>query len=164
MALTGGSLALLASGGLWAAVLLRGSDQVMRYSIDKSTAELLYLPIPARQLTRAKALIDTVMLRVGDGLGAALLAVSVAVLADRGDARQVGLAASRISIVTLVLLVGWIAAAISAKRHYVESLRDSIYEHRIDAERLSTHVPDRSTTDVLAGALELSTPPRSCTH
>ena len=158
MALTGGSLALLASGGLWAAVLLRGSDQVMRYSIDKSTAELLYLPIPARQLARAKALIDTVMLRVGDGLGAALLAISVAVLADRGNAREVGLAASRISVVTLVLLVGWIAAAISAKRHYVESLRDSIYEHRIDAEQLSTHIPDRSTTDVLAGALDAVDP------
>ena len=30
-------------------VALKASDQVLRYSIDKATVELLYLPVPASQ-------------------------------------------------------------------------------------------------------------------
>jgi AAA family ATP:ADP antiporter len=147
-ALTGGSVGLLLSGGLWAAVLLRGSDQVVRYSIDKATVELLYLPVPARQMTRAKALIDTAVWRTGDGLGAALVLVCLKLL---------GLTASQISGVVLVFLVGWIAAAVSARRHYVETLRDSIHEHRLDVERLSVEA-ERATTNLLADTLAAEDP------
>ena len=148
VALTVGSLSLLLSGGLWAAVLLRGSDQVVRYSVDKATVELLYLPVPARQMTRAKALIDTAVWRTGDGLGAALVLVCLKLL---------GLTTSQISGVVLVSLAAWIAAAIAAERHYVETLRDSIYEHRLDVERLSVET-DRATSDVLADALSADNP------
>lgn len=43
-----GSAGLLISGTLAAAVLLKGSDQVLRYSLDRATVELLYLPLSAR--------------------------------------------------------------------------------------------------------------------
>ena len=43
------SVGVLATGTLLAATLLRASDQVLRYSIDKATVELLYLPVPAAQ-------------------------------------------------------------------------------------------------------------------
>ena len=151
IALMGGSLSLLLSGGLWAAVLLKGSDQVVRYSIDKPTVELLYLPVPAHQMARAKALIDTAVWRLGDGLGSAVTLIGISVLGLTA-------AASQISVVTLLLLLAWIAAAIAAKRHYVETLRSSIYEHRVDAERLSSQADERSTTDVLAGALAADDP------
>ena len=39
--------------------------------------------------------------------------------------------------VCLVLLGGWIAAAVVARREYVENLQDSIHQHRLDAERAS---------------------------
>ncbi len=148
LALTAGSLAVLISGALWSAVLLKGGDQVLRYSIDKSTVELLYLPVPARHMSRAKALIDTVIWRAGDAIGAVLLMISLAL----------GVTAPMVSVVSLVLLAGWIVAAVSAKRHYVENLRSSIYEHRVDAERLSIQAADRATSDVLAGALGADNP------
>ena len=46
VALALGSVGLLVSGSLAAAIMLRGSDQVLRYSIDRPAAELLYLPLP----------------------------------------------------------------------------------------------------------------------
>ena len=47
----------------------KASDQVLRYSIDKATVELLYLPVPSDQTFRVKSFIDTVVYRVGDAAG-----------------------------------------------------------------------------------------------
>ncbi len=63
-----GSAGLLVLGTLGSAVALKGGDQVLRYSVDKSTAELLYLPIAARVKLQVKWFIDTVIWRLGDGL------------------------------------------------------------------------------------------------
>ena len=37
--------------------------------------------------------------------------------------------------VCLVAIGGWMAAAIVARRQYVENLRESIHQHRVDAEQ-----------------------------
>ena len=51
LGLLGGSFGLLAAGTLAAAVILRGVDKVLRYSIDRPAVELLYLPVaPAAKL------------------------------------------------------------------------------------------------------------------
>ncbi len=148
-ALATGSLGVLIVGGLWSAVLLKGVDQVLRYSIDRSTVEMLYLPVPARQMRHAKAFIDTVVWRGGDAVGSLIVLAGVVMLHGT---------ASQLSVVSLVLLGGWIAAAVAAKRHYVQNLRDSIYEHRLDAERLSVQVAERSTAEVVADALRAADP------
>jgi AAA family ATP:ADP antiporter len=43
-----GSGGLLIWGTVGAALFLKGGDQILRYSIDRSTVELLYLPLPHR--------------------------------------------------------------------------------------------------------------------
>src|SRR5262249_36119390 len=85
----------------------------------------------------------------GDCLGAVVVLLGIVWL---------GFTASQISVVTIVLLLGWLGAAWFAQREYVDSLRASIYEHRIDAERLSTVILDRSTADVLSDALRSDDP------
>jgi AAA family ATP:ADP antiporter len=144
LALTAGSLGLLVWGGIGAAVMLKGSDQVLRYSIDRSTVELLYLPLPEWQTFNAKAFIDTVVWRTGDCVGALIVLGCVGVI---------GLTAPQVSVVALVLLLGWMVAARMAARYYVDNLRASIYEHRLDVERLSELVIDRSAADLVSSAL-----------
>src|SRR5229473_2338754 len=63
-----GSAGLLIWGTLASAIALKGSDQILRYSLDKSAVELLYLPLPHSLKLRAKWFIDTVVWRLGDGL------------------------------------------------------------------------------------------------
>jgi AAA family ATP:ADP antiporter len=63
-----GSTGLVILGTLGAAVALKGCDQVLRYSLDKSTTELLYLPLAVRIKLQVKWFIDTVIWRLGDGL------------------------------------------------------------------------------------------------
>src|ERR1700722_2131646 len=49
-----GSVGVLVLGTVGAALFLKGSDQVLRYSIDRSTIELLYLPMPRSVKLQAK--------------------------------------------------------------------------------------------------------------
>ena len=144
-----GSLGLLAFGTLGAAVALKGFDQTLRYSLDKSTAELLYLPLPARIKLQVKWFIDTVIWRLGDGLSG--LAVLI-------FATSLHLPARQISWIVLVLVTGWLVAVSVARREYVASLKESISQHRVDVEQASASVLDRSTADLLATKLSASDP------
>lgn len=144
VALTLSSFGVLIFATLAAATILRGSDQVLRYSIDKTTVELLYLPVPAGQKVQVKSFIDTVIWRAGDGLGALLILLF---------ATNLGLSPRQISVVALVLLGGWMTAAYVARRQYVTTLSDSIHQHRLDAERASAPMLDKFTATVLAARL-----------
>jgi AAA family ATP:ADP antiporter len=144
-----GSVGLLAFGTLGAAVALKGCDQTLRYSLDKSTAELLYLPLPARIKLQVKWFIDTVIWRLGDGLS------GLAVLLF---ATTLHLPARQISWIVLVLVSGWLVAVSVARRQYVATLKESISQHRVDVEQASASVLDRSTADLLATNLSASDP------
>jgi AAA family ATP:ADP antiporter len=144
-----GSAGLLAFGTLASAVALKGSDQVLRYSVDKSTAELLYLPIPAGVKLQVKWFIDTVIWRLGDGLSG--LAVLIFATSLHWQARQ-------ISWIVLLLASAWLVAVSVARRQYVSTLKESISQHRFDVEQASAPVLDRSTTELLATNLSTSDP------
>jgi ATP:ADP antiporter, AAA family len=144
-----GSAGLLTLGTLGAAVALKGSDQILRYSLDKSTAELLYLPIAARVKLQVKWFIDTVVWRLGDGLSGLIVLIF---------ATWMHLPARHISWIVLLLVSGWIVAVSVARRQYVSTLKESIRQHRVDVEQATTPVLDRSTADLLATNLSASNP------
>ncbi len=145
IALIFSSIGVLALGTLLAATMLKASDQVLRYSIDKATVELLYLPVPAAQTFRVKSFIDTVVYRMGDATGGLVVLLFGAVLAWTPV---------EMAWVCLALLGVWIAAAAVARKQYVETLRESIHQHRVDTERASLPVIDRDTVgaDLVAAA------------
>ncbi len=149
VALLATSTYMLLAGTLFAVVLLRGSDWVWRYSVDKSTVELLYLPLPSRLKLQVKWLIDTVIWRMGDGLAGLTVLVFATYL--RLTARQM-------SWVGLALVGGWLTVAWVARKQYVATLTQSMKEHRLEAERAVTPVLDRTTTDVLAAKLSAADP------
>lgn len=149
VALLAGEIFVLLFGSLLAAMFLRGSDQVLRYSIDKTSTELLYLPVSADVKIQAKSFIDTFIWRSGDGVSGALLAL----FADR-----LRWTPQQISWVVIAYAVGWLGIALAARREYVATLRESIRQHRLDAERASAPVLDRSTTEILAANLVATDP------
>jgi AAA family ATP:ADP antiporter len=138
------SVGLLITGGLLAVVLLKGSDQVLRYSIDKATVELLYLPVPAAQTFQAKSFIDTVVWRVGDGLAGAV------VFACAG---LIGMSAIAVGWVNLALIGVWLAAAFVARRQYVRNLTDEIRNYRLDTEKAANPVLDATSVEIVARQL-----------
>lgn len=143
------SSGLLVWGTLTAAIFLKASDQVVRYSVDKSATELLYLPLPSKVKFPAKSFIDTVSLRMGDGLAGLTVLLF---------ATYLQWPAQRLSWVVLVLVAAWGFAVWKAQGLYVDTLRAGIREHRLDAERASAAVLDRSTADIFAANLSAGDP------
>jgi ATP:ADP antiporter, AAA family len=143
-----GTVGLVLTGALAAAVFLKGSDQVLRYSIDKATVELLYLPVPATQTFQAKSFIDTVVWRTGDGLAGVLVLMTAGAL--RFSPAAVGW-------IVLGLIALWLWAAAVTRRQYVENLTDGILQHRLDTERAANPVLDRTSVEIVAGRLESAT-------
>jgi AAA family ATP:ADP antiporter len=136
-----GSAGLLVWGTIAAALFLKGGDQVLRYSIDRSTIELLYLPLPNRVKLQAKWFIDTVVWRLGDGFAGVIVLIFAA---------RLGWTPQQISWIAALLILGWLGAVYIAGKQYVIVLQESISQHRLDAEPASTLALDRSTTDLLA--------------
>ena len=144
-----GSAGVLAFGTLGSVVVLKGFDQVQRYSLDRSAVELLYLPLSARIKIQVKWFIDTVVWRLGDGLSGLTVLIFATTL---------HLPARQLSWIALLLVSGWLVAVAVARRQYVVTLKESIGQHRVDVEQTSTAVLDRSTADVLAINLSASDP------
>ena len=149
LAVLAGSMGLLIVGSLAAVVALKGTDQVLRYSVDKSTAELLYLPLPSRLKTEVKWFIDTVIWRAGDTLAGLTVLIF---------ATWLRFSPVMLSWVVFGWITCWLLAVAAARRQYVLSLKESISRHRLEVEQLSAPVLDRETSDLLAGGLNASDP------
>ncbi len=144
-----GSAGLLMWGTLLSAILLKGSDQVLRYSLDKSAFELLYLPLPHRLKLRAKWFIDTVIVRLGDGLAGVTVLVFATYL--KVPARQ-------ITWIALLVIGSWLVAVSFTGKEYIAALRESISQHRLNADQVSAMALDRSTADLLSSKILVSDP------
>jgi AAA family ATP:ADP antiporter len=102
---------------LWAGGVLKGSDYTLRYSIDRATTELLYVPLPQSVKTEIKAFIDMIVQRLADGLAGLMLVLVTRVL-HQG---QVG-----VGVFNLMLLAVWLWVAWRARKEYVTTIRSRI--------------------------------------
>jgi len=135
---------------LWAVLLTNGFDQGFRFSVDKASYELLYLPIPPAQRVQLKTAIDIVVNRVADGCGALLLG-----LATQGFAviPGLGLGLRGTSAINFGLVGVWTLVAWRLRREYVKTIHDSIHQHRLDTERAASTTIERSAAEALRSKL-----------
>jgi AAA family ATP:ADP antiporter len=131
-------------------LLTAAADQGLRFSLDKATYELLYLPIPPPQRVPAKHTIDIVVNRFADAIGAVLLGV-----ATQGFfvLPGLGLELRGTAAINLCLIAAWIAVAWRVRREYVRTIRDSIHRHRLDTERSTATVLEKSAAEALTAKL-----------
>ncbi len=142
--LAGGAVAMFVMPGLLAGSILRGGDFSLKYSLDKTSRELLFLPIPLALKKRTKVFIDMFVDRWARGLAGGLLLLATAVL--KLDLRG-------IALVTLVLLAIWLVLALLMRRAYVDSFRIAISRREIDLKDLRVRIDDGVALKVLIDAL-----------
>jgi ATP:ADP antiporter, AAA family len=142
----GGSMGVLLAPILLSAAILKGSHLLLRFSLDKSTAELLYLPVaPPEIKSQIKSFIDGFVWRSADGVSGLVLWIF---------ANKLHFSPGRISLVNFVFLFGWIGIAFGVRREYLNVLRRAIERRTLDPDRIATEVLDSTTTEVLAMSLE----------
>jgi AAA family ATP:ADP antiporter len=140
-------------------VLTNAFDQGLRFSIDKATFELLYLPLPSHVKTGVKGAIDVLVSRVGDGVGGLLLGLAtqgfaVGLVAIPG----LGLGLRGLAACCALACTAWVGLALVLRRGYVSAITDSLHQYRLDLERAATASMDRSASAVLAKAFDAGDP------
>ena len=93
---------MLFNRALWAPGLARVLDTSLRYTVDKTSREVLFLPLPAELKYRAKPFIDVTMDRFAKGMGALLILV---LIKDWGF----GLDWQQLSYASLTMVGLWVA-------------------------------------------------------
>ncbi|MDH3216678.1 MAG: hypothetical protein OEN01_10335, partial [Candidatus Krumholzibacteria bacterium] len=144
LGLLGGSVAMLLVPGLFSAVLIRGTDGVFKYSIDKTGRELLFLPVPLDVKKRTKVFIDIFVDRWFRGFAGAALLLLVGVL---------HLSIRQLSIVVLGLILIWLVMAFRMRGEYVNAFRRALERREIDVSELRQNISEASTLDTLKAAL-----------
>jgi ATP:ADP antiporter, AAA family len=155
VALGFGSALIVLFPVLWAVLLTTGFDQSIRFSLDKATYELLYLPLSPAVRARVKVTIDTIVSRLGDGVGGVLLG-----LATQGflGLPGFGLGLRGLAALNLVVIGAWFLVAVALRRGYVNTIRESILQHRLDTEQGSAPLLERSAAEIVEAKLRTGDP------
>jgi ATP:ADP antiporter, AAA family len=146
-------LLMLMNGALWTAGLARVTDTSLRYTVDKTTREVLFLPLPVDVKYRAKPFIDVTVDRLAKGMGALLLLVLVQ---DWG----LNLRWQQLSYASVTMMVIWGIFALTARREYLKAFRRSIERQDVKATDIRVNAADLSSIETLVTELAHPDPRR----
>ena len=139
-AITAASLLTFFSPGVFSTAVVRLTEAVNRYTLNRTGMELLYLPLPSDLRNRTKAFVDIFADRFARGVGGLILILLTVVL--HLEVRQ-------LSLVVMVLAAVWITLSIVASREYVATVRKRIETRRLDIEEVRVRVSDPHTVRIL---------------
>ena len=151
MSLGGSGLLMLLNGALWTAGLARVLDASLRYTVDKTSREILFLPLPPDLKYRAKPFIDVTIDRLSKGIGALIILVLIKVA---------GFSWQQLSYASLTMTVLWIVFAMQARKGYLAAFRQSIEQQDVKASEIRLDTADLSTIETLVNELSHPEPRR----
>ncbi|UCE25032.1 MAG: HEAT repeat domain-containing protein [Candidatus Zixiibacteriota bacterium] len=146
-----GSVALLINISLVGAVLLRGADGSLKYSVDKTGRELLFLPVPLELKKRTKVFIDMFVDRWARGVAGGLLLLLIAWFNYEANPIE---AVRTMSYVVVGFLVVWLIMALLMRREYVNTFRKAIEKREIDFSEIRININESATIATLANSLK----------
>ena len=139
-------IVMLLNAALWAPAMARILDTSLRYTLDKTTREVLFLPLPLEVKYRAKPFVDVSVDRFAKGVSALLALVLIKPWGLHFNWQQ-------ISYASLVVTGLWIFTALRARREYQAAFRRSIENRVIEAEQVRLEQADLSTVEALVEEL-----------
>ena len=140
------ALVMLMVASLWAPGLARALDQSLRYTVDKTSREILFMPLPADIKLQAKPFVDVTVDRFAKGFGALILLLLIKPWGLHLNWQQ-------LSFASLTMMILWIFMALRARRAYVQAFRNSIGNWQVKPAELRLEVADLSMLEVLVGEL-----------
>ncbi len=140
-----GTFAVFISPHLWSAILLRISDGSLKQSINKSSMELLALPVPVEIKKQTKSYIDIFVDSFATGVGGVILLVL---------SSGFNISIRYISLGTILLLIGWLYIVFQVRKEYLNSFKLKL-EHNKDG--IDKKKYDLNNESVLGGIIKVLT-------
>lgn len=155
MSLGVGTAAIVLAPAFWPVIVTGAFDQSLRFSVDRPSYELLYLPFMPGERLPLKSAIDILVTRIADSLGAVLYGLAtIGFLVLPGAA--VGLRGT--AVINLAIIGAWLAVAWRLRGEYVRTIHQSIHRNRLDTERSDPATLERSAADALRSRLQAANP------
>ncbi|HVJ27259.1 MAG TPA: Npt1/Npt2 family nucleotide transporter, partial [Vicinamibacterales bacterium] len=129
------------------------SDRSIRYTVDKTTREVLFLPLPSTLRQDVKPFVDVTVDRMSRGFGALFILLLI-------QPWGFGLQWYQLSLASLPLAALWYFMAFRAKREYISSFRRSLDTKAIKTDELRLTGADLSTIETLVQELSHPEPAR----
>jgi AAA family ATP:ADP antiporter len=154
MPFTTGSTALLMMlvPALWTSTVARVMDTSLRYTVDKTTREILFVPLPTSLKYKAKPFADVAVDRFAKGVGAAV-ALIIAIKIFHLEWWQ-------LSYLSLGVALLWILMALRARHEYLRTFRNSLATRDVQPSDLRLNVADLTTIETLVQELAHPDPKR----
>jgi len=121
------SVGMILAPVLLTAAILKGTEGGIRYSLDQSTRELLYLPVPTAVKYKVKPLIDMAVYRGGTGLGGVILLIVV---------NRMGFGIQQVAGICIALIGFWVVVTLRMRREFRESVKHLIGVRDVDLDEL----------------------------
>lgn len=147
------AMVMLFNGVLWAPALARVLDQSLRYTLDKTTREILFLPLPDEVKLKAKPFVDVSVDRAARAAAALLLILLVQPWALDLDWQS-------ISYASLTMVALWIVTSLRARRGYVRAFRHSLVRQDLAPADMRLDGADLTTVETLVQELAHRDPHR----
>jgi ATP:ADP antiporter, AAA family len=140
------AIIMLFNSALWAPGLARVLDQSLRYTIDKTTREVLYMPLQTDVKLAAKPFVDVTVDRFARGTTAVLLLLLI-------KPWGLGLDWQKLSYASIAITGIWILFALKAQHGYRDAFRESFDTRDIKLAEVSVAVADLPTIETLVQEL-----------
>ncbi|MBT4308343.1 MAG: cyclic nucleotide-binding domain-containing protein [Candidatus Marinimicrobia bacterium] len=140
--LIAGSAAILIAPVLISASFAKFSDQTFKFTINSSSMELLWLPVPSNIRKTIKPQISGTVKSIAEGVGGLVTFLLVKIIALQF-----------LSVISLLSIVIWFFTAIRVKTGYVTQLQSAIAKRQIDFEELSVDVQDAAMVQTIEKTL-----------
>jgi len=141
------AVVLISPFSLLPAILIKGSDESLAFSLNQTIREILYIPVASDLKFKAKPFIDMFISRAAK-VGAALILLVFAVLLNKQvkyltPVFDTGLA-KQLSWIVIIFLIPWGIIGLKIGREYVRTINRSI---KLKWERVDQSVLDELDVD-----------------
>ena len=130
------TVSYLFAPGLVTATLMKGGDQTTRFTINETSTELTWAPIPPEDRVRVKPFVNGTFIAMVQGVTGVLIFG-----ANRLDVN--------LSWIVLAVCAVWVPVVIYLQRGYVRKLLDSIQQRQFDFQDLDVDTADSATVQTV---------------
>jgi ATP/ADP translocase/HEAT repeat protein len=140
-----GSGLFLALPFLFSATLIKGADNILRYTIHESSVQVLYAPVSGRFRGRTRAFIDGIIKPMTQGITGLCILWAIPVLDQR---------VQWLSPAALLFIAGWLLLLLTLKKEYVRSLILSLQQRKMHFGESNFSIADSQMTEALIKTLQ----------
>lgn len=143
------SLGIGVAASLFMAILIKGSDKSLSYSINRSARELLYIPVSPDLKYKAMVFIDMFVDRFSKGIGGLILIPIIALSLPSYE-----LYIRIVSVVAAALIFGWIVFTTRVSREFVNTVKQKLSRKWERADQVVAEELDMDYTKLIFDTLE----------